>query len=483
MCVSCLDGSQCATGVCSDDNTCVECLNDSQCGQGLYKALVCNRYDSTVWPQFSCGECALASIDCPYRMTCSIDRRCTCSNDLQCGGDAPVCFQDRCQGCPGQTAAGDQYCQDNNLGSFCSLVPDSERYVCTECDALRSCPYNLACRNNVCVCSVDADCGPGEYCTEQGRCIQCRTEFDCSQTAGRPICNRNMCVQCRDGTDDCLQIDPRKPYCMNSQCSSCNGTDSSCSKTVSFSKSQCSASGECVAPCMEDGDCVSKEYPYCYQGTCSACRPGVSSDCPSGYQCFSDQGAQARCVECVSDTPGACPSGYLCYNNVCSECISDNDCSKESPLCSGNRCVQCIDGSQCPPTAPICGTDGRCHACANDFDCSPLFPYCSDSGVCTQCSVNNMEACSEGLVCDKDRGMCVACLNEGLPDPLCPRNKIFCSQGRCEQCISDAQCPNENDVCVNGECRRCTSPDQCSWLGRFVRQQCNPTTYECEPII
>ena len=507
QCVQCTQDSHCPNGVCSFDNTCVECMSNRQCaGRGSYVEFVCSLYASPPKYRYTCGECAV-STDCPYQMTCAENRTCTCSSDAQCGGDAPVCYEGRCQGCPGDGQPGDSFCFNNGLGANCTIVNGTERYQCSECMDSSSCPFGMQCVNRTCTCTRNSQCsGPDNQLANL-----------CS-----PFTNR--CVQCID-SGDC--IDPSKSYCVNGTCEECTGSDSSCPKRKQVTGNvQCSDYGTCLPFCTNDNDCALTDRPYCHQesNTCTVCRDDV--DCSGDEICYSrDNGTEpGRCVECTSDS--MCLNGFVCNQrtNTCSTCSNNTDCPIESPICSDSRgtCIQCDDNSgNCPTMAPICH-GGVCRACVTDADCPNLmhcspehqcemcledshcaeifgksikpfcnidsytcgncqddgdcpaqFPLCSKIGnanMCTQC--NDTHPCAFGQICS-EQGICAECLLKGSSDRRCPLNRPFCStNGQCVSCLSSTDCKRSTESCFDGFCKECESTDSCSQIVETLKTTC-----------
>lgn len=509
-CVQCINDSQCLNGVCSNENKCVECMSNRQCaGRGSYIEFVCSLYASPPTYRYTCGECAV-STDCPYQMTCSsTNRTCTCTNDAQCGGDAPVCFEGRCQGCPGDGTPGDDFCSTSGLGSNCTQIDGTERFQCSECIDSSSCPFGMECVNRTCTCTTNLQCGGPDN----------QLANICSPTS-------NKCVQCVD-SGDCS--DTQRPYCVEGSCKECTGVDSSCPirKPVTGNV-QCSDYGTCLPFCSEDDECASTERPYCHlaSNTCTVCRYDV--DCKGDAVCYTGiNGTEAgRCVECTDDS--MCLNGFVCNprTNMCSVCSKDSECPDETPICSDSRrtCIQCDENSgNCPSIAPICH-NGMCKACVSDTDCpthmfcsrenrcemcltddhcaqvfgksiKPFcsqdtytcgnckddgdcpaqFPICSRTGgnanMCTQC--NDTRPCVYGQTCS-EQGICVECLAKGTVDRSCPPNRQFCSaQGQCVACLSSSDCAMPTESCFDGFCKECEGTASCSRVVEVLKTTCS----------
>jgi hypothetical protein len=267
------------------DGQCVPCLSPNDCP-----------YSQPGCVRDACGTCQTSN-DCPTGLTCDDFGRCVCTDDGQCGGDAPLCLpsafaQDG--GICGCSATGDCV-----LGTACllSIITPSEPGVCIpSCnDGGTYCPpYAVTCNTTTGLCGpctgndscigdpAGAICGPNGFCT-------CNGPADCSQTTACEPTYPSQCI----------------PSCLADGGTSC------------FPKVCDPGSGLC-APCILDSDCASADAGACYLGACVQC------DSPS---------------QCPASNPG-CNSGIF----ACGSCASDRDCPAALPHCTASPFGSCTDG-------------------------------------------------------------------------------------------------------------------------------------------
>lgn len=112
----------------------------------------------------------------------------------------------------------------------------------------------------------------------------------------------------------------------------------------------CSLETVVEAPCLDDGDCRSRETCVCGRCTVQYCT--ALSDCRGGRTCsFSE----ARCdTPCGADDE--CADGEECFNSTCrGRCFTDDDCQTGEICNSQNRCAtascsddgECLNGERC----------------------------------------------------------------------------------------------------------------------------------------
>ncbi|HVK71680.1 MAG TPA: hypothetical protein VM734_00105 [Kofleriaceae bacterium] len=105
------------------------------------------------------------------------------------------------------------------------------------------------------------------------------------------------------------------------------------------------------APCLDDGDCGSREACTC--GRCTVPYCTAASDCAGGRTCtFSEN----RCDVVCADTTDCAP-GEECFNGTCrGRCDRDDECQTGEVCNSRNYCVtvDCADDAGCM-------SDERCH--------------------------------------------------------------------------------------------------------------------------
>jgi len=107
----------------------------------------------------------------------------------------------------------------------------------------------------------------------------------------------------------------------------------------------CAPTAVVEAPCVDDGDCRSREACVCGQCIVPTCTS--ASDCGPGRVCtFGEQRCDRTCGR-----DDDCPIGDICFNGTCrGQCIGDADC-QTGEVCSlaRNRCITaaCADDGDC----------------------------------------------------------------------------------------------------------------------------------------
>ena len=112
----------------------------------------------------------------------------------------------------------------------------------------------------------------------------------------------------------------------------------------------CSPSSMVAPPCVDDGDCQSRESCVC--GSCTVQYCTVNSDCREGKSCsFGQQRCDRPCL--ITDD---CPITDECFNNTCKgRCFDDGDCQSGEVCDSQNWCItdpcsvqdDCLSGELC----------------------------------------------------------------------------------------------------------------------------------------
>ena len=96
----------------------------------------------------------------------------------------------------------------------------------------------------------------------------------------------------------------------------------------------CSSVNVAEAPCLDDGDCRSRESCMC--GRCTVAYCTGSSDCGGGRTCtFSENRCDVPCANALD-----CADGEECVNATCrGRCLDDTEC-QTGEVCSGeNYCI------------------------------------------------------------------------------------------------------------------------------------------------
>ena len=385
-----------------------------------------------------------------------------CASDEACAAllDAGPCQAARC------TSTGQ-----------CELAPAEDGASCDDGDP---CTSGDACLggqcvggDNVCACTVDADCAAFE---------------DGDACNGTLVCGSGGC-----------EVDPSTVVtCDGFAPGVCQG--SACDP----------ATGACVpapapdgAPC-DDGDaCTAQDS--CQQGVCQA---GPSLGCPDQGPC-----ATVSCdpaVGCVAEPVvdgtacsdmNPCTAGDSCQGAVCvggansCQCQADADCAPydldacDAPLvCAEGSCVPSPDGPpQCPPSDDPCQVSscdpaaGCVVSQAPDGTACPSPDLCAPEATCQGgACVPGAQACDDGDPCTDDACDAVkGCVN--LP------NIAACDDGN--PCTAGDAC--QGGACVGGvNTCQCESDGDCQALGldpclgawECVANQCAPapgTAVDC----
>ncbi len=249
-----------------------------------------------------------------------------------------------------------------------------------------------------------------------------------------------------------------------------------------------------------------------------------NAGCSDGY-CDIDTHKCINCPECEScpDVP-ECKTGWSLVNNVCKECVSDDDCTGSKPRCVSNQCVscpsnrpvwngeycdckdgeinldgtcvKCVSSADCPDDKPVCNTvSHKCEVCPSDkpywngtiCDCNE--GYYSLKGKCLK-----LRECFDNLDC-KDTNKPVCNTTTGMCEP-CPTTRKWWTGTKCVQCRNYNDCKDNgnNHVCnIYGDCEpcaaatpiwtgskciECTSYTDCA--NKSGQPNCNTTKNVCE---
>lgn len=385
-----------------------------------------------------------------------------CKNDKCCSSNSSR------KACYNQTGTCVQCTQDVH----CAKLARNGVFGANTNPADMQCAYHLCVRRadpgtNITDCAKDSDCvasGTGTLC-QNGSCVECLTEQDCSKgvfAGANAQCLKGRCTEC-SGNSDCEQykapLGP-PPLCSAGKCVECMGSSS-----VSSSRS-----GTCPVGLFG-------VQGSCQQGKCVECI--VDGDCPraanqpGGGVCNQ---STSKCIQCRADID--CGKG-LCQNGVCLECSTDADCSPGlfgvTGTCQSGRCVECSSDDQCAGfqykhgPKPICSAAGKCVECAAERPCAVgLFGANAtcQAGRCVECNAANAYSCPKdvsrpGGVCDESIFKCIQCKIDGD----CGNNGT-CVDGVCKECTSDQDCrPGVFGVagtCQAGLCIECSSNADCA---------------------
>ena len=282
-------------------------------------------------------------------------------------------------------------------------------------------------------------CGPGQVCTEHGKCCT-------------PHCEGKECGP--DGCGgSCGQCDYPVEYCMWGKCVNdygCTPHDYPGCPSCSCEECVCSKDPECCKLYWDIG-CANLCEKEC--GGCKACVP----DC-TGKEC-GDDGCHGEC--------GYCPKGKTCYKGKCVEHCSCGDRECGTSPC-GDPCGKCPAGQECTEDGKCCtphcegkecGPDG----CGGSCGTCPYNQVCRD-GKCVKCSDKPM--CKPEWDCGDDG--CGHECGDCSPDGVCADHVCYSA------CVS--YCPKEyecgDDGC-GGSCGHCGPCEEC------ISHHCKPIP-DCE---
>lgn len=179
------------------------------------------------------------------------------------------------------------------------------------------------------------------------------------------------------------------------------------------------------------------------------CRADCSSTCRAGLPCHSNAGAPCRVGVTTCDG----------VTSVCVDGRSANDgTSCSDGVCSQGACVACTDGLLCT------GNRGLCVLGA--LSCAGAGPVCEDGTV----PVDAGTSCGPDQVCDPT-GHCIACITgspcASNPTPLCTNGVVDCSTGTpvCRDGaprVAGTLCANDGICDGDGGCVVCTAGATCA---------------------
>jgi hypothetical protein len=277
----CSDGSDCAAGVCGQNDTC----SAPSCDDGVQNGTE---------PSADCGG---TCTDCPEGQPCSVGADCRSGvcNPAGCGAEVERCCQ---------TPACNDGVQNGNEPSI-----DCGNAGCGPCPNGRPCAANAVCGSGFCslgFCRVhpctdgalsesesDVDCGGNDpQCRRCPRGDTCRGNADCASN----VCDEGVCVDCNDGILNGSETGL-----------DCGGTCGLCAGGV------CSDDDDCASDACEDGTCCGGAL-----ADCTRCARRLAPD----VGCDSNGAAANDCnafLQCLADNLDDCET------STASECSDDED--------------------------------------------------------------------------------------------------------------------------------------------------------------
>lgn len=511
----CIDGCRSSAGVddCGAPYTCVNnkcihiCYQSSDCEQNqLCEGGRCITHISTedepAEDRFGCecgdvcnkfGTCepaiCIVDEDCPSCSVCD-DGTCIegCSDDNACPAGSECDPEGRCaKACSYDyecdTEAGNQVCLE---GGYCGLA----------CDP-------------VVACNTSDDCDDGEYCSDEGICLEgCVVDLDCLSLGANYLCEHQYVRRPNGAIAPCEAYPGEQCYSEVGQCRHFCSGDSDCDSAFN----ETCVSGQCQTPietCLSDDDCpsINGESQICkidddQPGTCSSgCRR--NSDCPGNvcwegqckFGCSSNYGG-ATCKALLEDDGAYCRTRYRSGEGNAGrvqycDVVSSNAESVTNKKPKGCQCFE------------FCGDEGNCqpYQCDSDLDCQEdACGSCLVGNVCGEC-ITDAE-CPGTKICDRPLddngefrlyddgspvgGICAyscapvgtgTCFTSDDCDP-----GYFCSSGDCERgCESNEDCLI-TEVCRDSQCViGCDSDTECAADERCIKGGCRYIGDYCDP--
>jgi Cys-rich repeat protein len=232
----------------------------------------------------------------------------------------------------------------------------------------------------------------------------CRTNADCANVAGTPLCEA-----------------------ASGKCIACH------------TNAQCSVKEECTST-------VCTKLPECQNSLDCASAPGGKSICDK---------ANGVCVQCTADAD--CGAGRVCTDRVCrTSCGSDNDCTAQHMLCNqgitfGGQCTECVVSADCK-SGEYCESGScvpqTCKPAQQSCD-GNLVVQCNDTGSgvtpLTQCTLALFSSC----VLDGDNAKCVGQCEDKKKDGF--ETDVDCGGPACQRCTSGKACVLPTD-CSSNQC-------------------------------
>ncbi len=250
----CAKPSDCASGVCTTGvcqaPTCTDGVEN-----GDETGVDCG--GSCPTPCADGGGCKQAS-DCASGVcTGGICQAPTCTDQVKNGDETGVDCGGSCPACP--------------IGQGCQHGSD-----CT----------TASCVSNVCACTSDVQCGSGQVCTSTGQCVAaCKTATDCTGSADGQVCNSDTghCTSTCSVDADCGTGNYCEP--SNGRCYAKCQTDADCPSgeaCLTGSSVPPTLQNHCVFKCASDGDCRPGER--CGFDNPRFCEPGTNINLSTSNQ-------------------------------------------------------------------------------------------------------------------------------------------------------------------------------------------------------
>ncbi len=437
----------------------------------------------------------------------TVDAPGTCSTDRDCPSQSPLCLNNRCAKCSGDSdctgrtgpaCAGSGLCVACTASKHCTGAAgtcDTPSHQCVGCLTRSDCANPCqACTSGVCTAVINQD--------DTDRCAgTCDSTGACKNKRGQSCKANSDCVggtSCADGI--CCD-----KACTGS-CQACDveGSLGICTALASGATprhSACGGTGVCAGSCggKTDGSC---SYPtvacgsatcvgqtYQAAGTCNAGNCKSPDPLPCSNACSTTAGCTGECrpgtKQCSGSQPQICdPDGaWQNTGNACSGCYT---CSAATGACVANTGNLCDDGNACTktdtcqsgvcvgsnsktcPTPPVCRGAGVCDPSTGDcnYPLAAKDSPCNDNNACTQ-----FDSC-QGGVCT---GTAISCNSPPACHVAGACSAGTCSYPKADDGTTDSSCPGTTRMCYQGTCVGCLTDQQCSG----IRPSCDPSTHTC----
>jgi hypothetical protein len=424
---ACLEGDECASGVCADD-VCCDKGCDGDCvacdligNEGVCTAVPPNTDLKDRCPRcFACDEnqtCAPVPIGEDFANDCAEDAK-----QNGCGASGVCDGKGGCALFGADKSCGDSSCVDNSDGS------EKTSYAC---DGLGNCDMTAT------------SCG-GYLCADETSCFDsCEDALECE---GDALCESTHCVMSKPDGEKCRdRFECESQHCVDGVCCAgkCDGPCERCD--LPEQEGVCAPSPNTTD---RDDDCPMCEV--CVNGECAPSKEGEdpADDCTLG--------AKGECAYTgLCDGEGSCElrgADYVC-GTVCEGDKSvQMTCSGESvgtSACSiqGNA-QDCENNLLCDPWESACPSE-----CISGADCRDGY-YCETDGTC-QVKKESGDSCDTGVSCAI--GYCVdgVCC-DSVCDGVCEGCKVQGSEGTCTSFRARS---DPDDECE--ECSACDGEQGC----------------------
>jgi hypothetical protein len=189
-------------------------------------------------------------------------------------------------------------------------------------------------------------------------------------------CLALACVACGDGT---LELFPSSDSGSPADAAVSADTGHDASTTADHA----TPSGGDAAPiggCTSDADCTSSDAPRCEptRHVCVQCI-GLPGDCPTPPETQCNRVTNTCAQPCTTSADCSSPDVCDTAQGACADCLTDPQCSGDTPRCVDEECVDCVVNQDCP--SPQRCWQLTCVDCVTNADC-PDASACSTDHTC-----------------------------------------------------------------------------------------------------